>query len=33
MTSAHRVQVGSLLPDMKPWLVGDASGIFFRVAE
>jgi hypothetical protein len=33
MTGAHRVQFGLLLPDMKPWLVGDASGIFFRIAE
>ena len=33
MTSAHRVQFGLLLPDMKPWLVCDASGILFRVTE
>jgi hypothetical protein len=33
MTSAHRVQFGFLLPNMKPWLVFDASGILFRVAE
>jgi hypothetical protein len=33
VTSAHRVQFSLLLPDMKPWLACDASGILFRVTE
>jgi hypothetical protein len=33
MTSAHHDKFGFLLPDMKPWLVDVASGIFFHAAE
>jgi hypothetical protein len=33
MTSASRVQFSFLLPNMKPRLVSDASGILFRATE
>jgi hypothetical protein len=33
MTSASRVQFSFLLPNMKPRLVSDASGILSRVTE
>jgi hypothetical protein len=33
MTGAYCVWFSFLLPNMKPWLVSDASGILFRATE